>query len=35
MLKGCMFANQTEAMTEMNTILSKIPLEEFILVCNE
>jgi hypothetical protein len=30
-----MFTNQIEAMTEMNNILSKIPLEEFILIVNE
>jgi hypothetical protein len=30
-----MCANQIEAMTEMNAIFSKIPLEEFILVFNE
>jgi hypothetical protein len=34
-LKVCTFANPIEGMTEVNTILSKISLEEFILVIDE
>jgi hypothetical protein len=34
-LEGCTFANPIEVMTEINTILSKIPLEIFILIFDE
>jgi hypothetical protein len=31
-LEECTFANPIEVMTKVNTIHSKIPLEEFILI---